>query len=135
MRMQQSLSKSWVMAAAALTTIGLASVANADEVMTAKVPFSFIVAGSRLPAGNYLVREASDDPAIVSIASKDGKRFMFALSTALTSEEPRARPELVFEKLGNQYFLARVLLEDRARGLLITTKQVERGLESAAVDP
>src|SRR2546427_13308791 len=43
--------------ATALMTIGGVSAARADERIVAKVPFSFIVGGVRLPAGDYTVTE------------------------------------------------------------------------------
>jgi hypothetical protein len=77
----------------------------------ARVPFAFTVGDSRMPAGDYVVKEVSDDPSVVSIASADGRQFAFTLtvpSSAHVLETP-AQPELVFEKLDNQYFLARVV--------------------------
>ena len=48
------------LAAAAITVVG-ASAASADEVLMTnlKVPFDFIVGDVRLPAGDYVVREAA----------------------------------------------------------------------------
>jgi hypothetical protein len=122
----------WVFIAA-LMVVGSASIARADDdLIVVKVPFAFIVGDSRLPAGDYVVREISGDLSVVSIASSDGRQFACTLTIPVSSEESPAKPELVFEKFGGHYFLARVMLEDNAREIILTPARVERQLVAAS---
>jgi hypothetical protein len=94
--------------ATVLVAVAGASVARADEKIVAKVPFDFIVGDSRLPAGAYVVTNVSNDSGVMSIASADGRHFVFTLTIPSSPNQTPAQPELVFEKVENQYFLARV---------------------------
>jgi len=127
----------WVFLATALVMVGGASVARADdERIVARVPFAFMVGDSHMPAGDYVVREMSGDPSVVSIASADGRQFAYTLtipSSAYALETP-TQPELMFEKLDNQYFLARVApVGGMEREIVLKHARTDR--EHAAVNP
>jgi hypothetical protein len=98
--------KVWI--AAALTMIGIASatVARADERLTAKVPFDFIVGNMRLPAGSYVFGETSTS-GILAIESADRRHHVFVLTNG-DSGKPPAQPELVFKRFEGQNFLFRI---------------------------
>jgi hypothetical protein len=127
----------WVFLATSLVMVGGASLARADdEKIVARVPFAFMVGDSRMPAGDYVVKEMSDDPSVMSIASADGRQFAFTLTIPSSDHalETPAQPELVFEKLDNQYFLARVVPEGGIeREIVLTRARTDR--EHAAVNP
>jgi hypothetical protein len=134
---KQTTNAWWVFLATALVMVGGASVARADdERIVARVPFAFMVGESRMPAGDYVVREMSDDPSVVSIASADGRQFAYTLtipSSAHALETP-TQPELVFEKLDNLYFLARFApVGGMEREIVLTHARTDR--EHAAVNP
>ena len=125
-RLMVKMSCAFVVAAAAT---GSASVARADDgKILAKVPFAFIVGDSRLPAGDYVIREASGDRTVMSIASADGRQIAASLTIPWSGTDPVVRPELVFEKFGGQYFLARIVSEDSARAIILTPARMEREL-------
>lgn len=97
-------------AAAMLIALGTASSARAQETrLVAHVPFAFVVGHSVLPAGEYVVRDESEDNSVLGIASADGKRFVNTLTVAGAPENSMELSELVFDKVGGQYFLARVI--------------------------
>jgi len=134
---KQTANAWWVFLATALVMVGGASVARADdERIVARVPFAFMVGDSRMPAGDYVVREMSGDPSVVSIASADGRQFAYTLtipSSAHALETP-TQPELVFEKFDNQYFLARVVPGGgMEREIVLMHERTDR--EHAAVNP
>ena len=111
-----------------------ASVARADEEVTAHVPFAFIVGESRLPAGDYIVREMDGDPGVIEIAGADGHQAIFTLTMMSSSSEKRGQPQLVFEKFDAQYFLARVVREDGdEQEIVLTPAIMER--EAATARP
>jgi hypothetical protein len=93
--------------AAAMIVVATASPARADEMLTVKVPFDFIVGDTSLPAGDYVVSEMSA-PAVMSIASTDSQHFALVLTIPSSSDEAAQLPELVFERFGGRLFLARV---------------------------
>ena len=55
---------------ASAAVLGGASIARADDhKVTANVPFDFMVGGSRMPAGHYMITTVGDNTAMVAIAS------------------------------------------------------------------
>ena len=133
----RSVKMSWVFLAAVFALAGSASVARADEdQVVAHVPFAFIVGNSRLPAGDYIVKETPGEPDVISIASADNRQFVFVLSIPATSNETPTKAELEFDKVGGQYFLARVMPEGgNAREIVLTPKRMERELEIVGATP
>jgi hypothetical protein len=113
-------------ASVALVLIGAASAARADEAVAANVPFTFIVGDSQLPPGHYVVRDASDNPGVVSIASADGRRTVFVLTIASSSEDTPSQPELVFERVGDAHFLAGIVRPDGNDRALVLTPAIEQ---------
>jgi hypothetical protein len=124
---KQSATVSWVFVAMVLVVVSSASVARAEELVVAHVPFAFIVGDSRLPAGDYVVRDVDNDPTVISITNADGHQSTFTLTTPSSSVEMAAQPGLVFEKFNDQYFLARVVRGDGdQREIALTPAIMER---------
>lgn len=121
---KQSANVLWVFFAIVLMSIASASVVRADERVVAHVPFAFIVGESRMPAGDYIVKEMDGDPSVIEIASADGHRLTFMLTMASSSNETAAQPRLVFEKFEDQYFLARVTREDGNESEIMLTPAI-----------
>ena len=123
--------------ATALMTIGGVSAARADERIVAKVPFSFIVGGVRLPAGDYTVTENMfNGEGVCLIASADGRKAVYVLTSASSTERAPAKAALVFEKFGDQYFLARVVPQaGDERAIVLTPSIMERELAEVALNP
>src|SRR4029079_3567303 len=94
----------------AALVLGGASVSRADEtVAKVKVPFAFFVNDVRLPAGDYIVRAASDDGQVLEIVGTDGHRVAFSPSIPWNEDKQTTQLELVFEKFGGAYFLSRIV--------------------------
>lgn len=120
------------------TTLALAfvyaPVAGADDHIAVTVPFPFIVGETRLPAGSYVVRDVEDEVGVVEITSTDGRRFAYVL-TVPSGVTQISRPELVFEKLSNQYFLARVRPENgEEHDVVLTPRRVAHEIATAAAN-
>jgi hypothetical protein len=125
-----------------ILVVGLLSIAGAataradDDEIVAKVPFSFIVGHTHLPAGKYIVKPASDDLRVVLIESSDGREAAYSLTVPLGSAVRVAAPELVFEKRDNQYFLTRLIPADgNEREIPPTHAHSEREVAVAGVNP
>jgi hypothetical protein len=118
--------------AAAVMAIGSASAARADELLVANVPFSFIVGNMQLPAGKYVVKEMEEGTNALAIASPDGRQFACTLSIHAVADNA-SRPELVFEKFDQHYFLARIVAGDGdARDVVLTPATMEREIARSA---
>jgi hypothetical protein len=97
---------------ASAVVLGGASIARADEhKVTANVPFDFMVGESRMPAGHYMITTVGDNTAMVAIASTDARHSVYTLTIPQASTDGKAAPQLVFEKVENQYVLRQVTLE------------------------
>jgi hypothetical protein len=124
---KQSTNVVWVLFAIVAVGVFSAAVARADDRVVAHVPFAFIVGESRLPAGDYVVKELDDEPGVIEITSADGHRSTFMLTMASSSSAMPAQPRLVFEKFEDQYFLSRVTREDgNEREIVLTPAIMER---------
>lgn len=74
----------------------------------ADVPFAFMAAGVHLPAGSYIVSHV--DPSLILIETQDGKARAL-VHVAIENSNSSAPTKLVFNKYGDQYFMAQVWTE------------------------
>jgi ABC-type lipoprotein release transport system permease subunit len=129
---RQSVNVLGVFFAIVLVVIFSGSVVRAEERVVSHVPFAFIVGETRLPAGDYLVKDAENDPGVTSITSTDGHRATFTLTIVSSSNDMTVQPGLVFEKFDDQYFLARVIGGDGdEREIMLTPAIMEREVVAA----
>ena len=132
--------KTWVngvriAAATALLAAG-ASAARAEELVVANVPFTFVVGKTELPAGEYVVKQISDEPAVVSIESADGRHVASAITIVGESAGLETRPALVFKKLDGRYFLERMTSDDGLdREFVLRPVPMERNTVAATPNP
>jgi len=97
---------------ASAIVLGVASIARADDqTVTAKVPFDFIVAGTRMPAGTYVITTVGDNSGMVAIAGESTRKAIYTLTIPLAATDQTAPPQLAFEKVGDQYVLSHITLE------------------------
>jgi hypothetical protein len=119
----------WMVPAAALLVVASPTAARADQSIVATVPFAFIVGSARMPPGDYVIRESTDAPDLLSIESKDGRHTAFILAIPLASDRMGERSELVFEKFAGQHFLSRVEPGDGdGREIVLTPAIMKREL-------
>src|SRR5262245_56574555 len=115
-----------VVIAASAIAIGSTSVARAQERMIVNVPFDFIVGDGQLPAGDYVVTEASVGSGVLAIESADGREFAETLTIPAREDASAAEPELKFEKFSNHYFLAAVVSQEGPeRDIVLTPALME----------
>jgi hypothetical protein len=110
--------------------VGRPSVARAEELVTAKIPFDFIVGDTRLPAGEYTIRETSTGPTVLLIESTDGARVSYVSTISATSADGHStRPDVEFEMFGRDHFLSRIDLHDgMAREIVLSPSIMEEEL-------
>jgi hypothetical protein len=93
------------------------------------VPFAFIAAGVHLPAGPYIVSHV--DPSLILIETQDGKARAL-VHVAIENFNSSTPAKLVFNKYGDQYFMAQVWTEQDQQMHHCTKCRAERQLEAQA---
>ena len=123
----------WTVVAAAAVLLVAATEARAQDQVIATVPFDFFVGTARMPAGDYMISEESGGN-IVKVAGERNDQAAFALTIAGSIDESPSQPELVFDKIGNTYFLARIVVDhDNVRELPPAPAIRARAAEHVAV--
>ena len=102
----------WGVVVASVAVLGSASIARADDQkVTANVPFDFVVGSTHLPAGRYVITTVGDNGGMVAIAGADARRSVYTLTIPWAAKDRKVPPQLVFEKIENQYVLTQMTLE------------------------
>lgn len=117
--------------------IGLSAVmaANAqiesDATLEVNIPHSFIIRNTTLPAGRYMIKVADDysNLNLLEIRSIKGhKSVVFDTEPVQLPREAR-HSELMFDKIGDNYFLSRVFLRGDESGNQLEKSRMQRRLE------
>lgn len=116
--------------------VGLALAANVvsangqykSQLITADIPFEFVVADKTFPSGTYTVTKATQDGKGLNISSVDGKSSVSRLSNSVVGTSETRKGKLVFHRYGQQHFLAEVWASDTYGRQLIKSSK-ERQLE------
>jgi hypothetical protein len=100
----------------------------------ADVPFAFIVGKNTFPAGKYTLKRADDtNPGVLEIRNDKGRgTIFFEAETAQANEYPR-QTNLVFEKIGDQYFLSEIWASDTNFGYRLPKTNAEKSLEGGDI--
>jgi hypothetical protein len=103
--------------------------ANAQivEDLQANIPFEFHAGNAKLPAGTYRIRMLDDsDLTLMEIISLDGSRSaLFQVQESEAKSTPD-QSELIFNKYGDQYFLAELFDEGEPSGSKVTESRDEK---------
>jgi hypothetical protein len=92
----------------------------------ANIPFEFAVSGKVLPGGEYVVRQ--DRWTFLTIQSRDGSNGVLAQANSAQSKTPRQEATLVFDRVGDHYFLAQIWEPGSDTGVQIPRSKMEREL-------
>lgn len=107
--------------------------AQSDRLITANVPFNFMIKDRALPAGEYvfaLVQVGGSDA--VKIQTADGHITAFVPTRSARAKASPTEPKLVFNRYADQYFLSQVFgLEDSTAQQLARPRAEERLAKSA----
>jgi hypothetical protein len=111
-------------------TIG-ASKANAQitDDLEVNIPFQFHAGDTKLPAGEYRIHMLENsDLAIMEIVSADGSTTaLFQVRESEANSAP-AKNELIFNKYGNRYFLAKLFEEGNDTGSQVAESRYEKAV-------
>jgi len=105
---------------------------QSDATIKANIPFSFVVNNTTLPSGTYLITVA--DPyastlTVLEIRSENGKTAVLFDTDSVTVPGLAPRTELVFDKIGETYFLSKVFLKGIEGGNELLKSKMQRRLE------
>jgi hypothetical protein len=91
------------------------------------IPFQFHVGNTKLPAGQYVIHMLDDsDLTVMEITSADGSTSaLFQVQDAEANSTP-AKSELIFNKYGNRYFLAKLFDEGNPSGSQVLMSRYEK---------
>jgi hypothetical protein len=101
----------------ALTVLLLATAAQAQTTdVKASIPFDFVVGNHSYSAGEYTVKSMVIDSAAIRIDNADESEKGITLSSACEKLRPATQTTLVFQRLGNNYFLYQIWTEGNSLG-------------------
>jgi hypothetical protein len=111
----------------ALTMYPTQAHAQIIDDLDANIPFQFCVGNTKLPAGEYRIQVVDNsDLTVMEISRVDGSASaLFQVQDAETSNEP-AQSELIFNKYGNRYFLAKLFDEGNPSGSQLAESGYEK---------
>jgi len=96
------------------------------------VPFQFYAGNAKLPAGKYTIRMLDNsDLQTMEISTPDGSTSaLFEVENAESNTVP-PKNELIFNKYGNRYFLAKIFDEGNPDGSKVPESQYEKRVSQA----
>lgn len=101
-----------------------------DDRVKANIPFDFIAGKKTLPAGEYTIeRGVPDQRDLLLIHSADRQHAVFLLAEDTVARETPKETDLVFNKVGDEYFLSEVWMAGEDTGREILKPRAERILE------
>ena len=101
----------------------------------ANIPFQFHAGNAKLPPGKYIIHMLDNsDLTIMEISSADGSTSaLFSVQDAEANSAP-AKSELIFNKYGNRYFLAKVFDEGNPSGSEVPKSTYEKKIGQASTE-
>jgi hypothetical protein len=124
-----------------LTVGGGVATAQIDTVsqIEANVPFAFAVGDTKLPAGKYEIKQLDNiSPKVLELRSADGHTsVVFDTEDAQTrgDDQTVSKTELVFDKVGDQYFLSQIWVSGSTSGNDVPKSRMEKRLAAGGVQP
>jgi hypothetical protein len=94
--------------------------------LEANIPFAFSADNTRLPAGEYFIRPAQEiGSTVLEIESKNKNVSVFVIAEDLKSTQPPKTSELMFDKVGDHYFLREIMIQDSSLGYNLAQSKAE----------
>jgi hypothetical protein len=101
----------------ALTVLLLATAAQAQTTnVKASIPFDFVVGDHAYTAGEYTVKSLSQSSSAIRIDNADESEKGITLANECQKGQPATQTTLVFQRLGNNYFLYQIWTEGNSLG-------------------
>ena len=109
------------------------SYGQAGSRVIANIPFAFIAGNKTLPAGEYTIDRPNDnEPGLLLIRGVDRNVALFVNAQNTEARHTPQKTELVFNEIGDKYFLSKIWITGDDTGREIPKPRAERELEQAA---
>jgi len=105
---------------------------RSDATIRANIPYAFVVNNTTLPAGTYVITVDDlygADTSVLEIRSANGKTADLFDTDAITGPRLAPQTELVFDKIGDTYFLSQVFLQGDEGGSQLRKSKTQQRLE------
>jgi uncharacterized protein (DUF58 family) len=109
--------------------------AQTSIALEANIPFDFIIGGKTLPAGEYTINTARNQPAVLIFRNVQAKASAQALTDPVETKTGKGAKKLVFHRYGSQYFLSSVWGADDGVGRGLSKSKLERELIAGVQGP
>ncbi len=103
-------------------------VAHAQTSMRASIPFAFSVGDKQLPSGAYEVRDVGR---ATLIATRDGENKVLGIYQ-YAGPAKVGETKLVFDKVGDRYFLRQIWTSVHGQGLELPASKLEQEIASSS---
>jgi hypothetical protein len=102
---------------------------QSEERVIASIPFEFTAGNRTLPAGDYTINRAENTPGMMLLRSEDSHSAVFFAVENTYSLQIAKQTELVFNKVGDRYFLSQIWVAGEDLGRELPKSRAERELE------
>ena len=104
------------------------------RMLTANIPFNFVVGRTSLPAGEYTIQSLGLSSRVIAIQNPDRNLTKVLLPNPCTSTKAQERTKLVFHRYGDQYFLTQIWTAGNHMGneLPKSQRETELAMENPA---
>jgi hypothetical protein len=110
--------------------------AQSADAIAFRVPFEFTAGDVRMPAGDYVIRRASQSGQAYFIQSRDGRKVAAVTVKNVLVETGKGAqlPQLTFNVYGDQHYLSQLRPGGGARGAEFHRSRVEREVARNAAE-
>jgi len=99
------------------------------------IPFQFHAGNAKLSAGQYRIHMLDDsDLTVMEITSADGSTSALFQVRAAEANSAPAKSELIFNKYGNRYFLAKLFDEGNPSGSQVMESRYEKRISQEVAE-
>lgn len=98
--------------------------------VSADIPFEFTIGNKSLPAGEYVVRAATENGNTLAVSNKSSSKSAMRLAIPVQANSEAKRTKLVFHRYGPRYFLAEVWIAGEKTGRQLLKSKEESTIES-----
>ena len=107
---------------------------DSDETIDADIPFDFVVNDQTFTAGKYTLKVSDDTNLnVFLLRSRNGRKSAFIQTQDVQSEQTPHKTQLVFNKIGDTYFLSQIWLGGAVQGAELEKSKTERKLEDGGM--
>lgn len=106
---------------------------ESDATIKVNIPYAFVVNNTTLPPGAYTIKVADDfsNLNVLEIRSANGKTNVLFDTEPVNFEREKRRSEVVFDRIGETYFLSQVFLKGEESGNQVLKSKRQRRLEES----